>query len=176
MADIKENQMPGGTPAKLRGLDANGNSITPSMTEAVNAMPVVSLSSKGLMDVKSYNKLNASCWGGKNNIYRIARTSYNYARLTMFFCGMNVLYYISLRCDAYGAGLIASAQNLGGGSINLYYAIEPPYISIFIANNSVDSDYHKYEVGNSIYHYVGNTDYTGACEIVDALPENAIKM
>lgn len=38
--DIRENAMSGGTPARLRGLDANGNSISPTLTEVMNAMGI----------------------------------------------------------------------------------------------------------------------------------------
>ncbi len=31
--DIKENEMQNGKPARLRGIDADGNSITPTMEE-----------------------------------------------------------------------------------------------------------------------------------------------
>ena len=37
--DIRENAMGGGTPARLRGLDANGNSISPTVTEVAKALP-----------------------------------------------------------------------------------------------------------------------------------------
>ena len=47
--DIKENAMSGGTPTKLRGLDANGNSISPTLAEVTSAMPVATHSSKGIM-------------------------------------------------------------------------------------------------------------------------------
>lgn len=40
--DIKENAMSGGTPARLRGLDANGNSISPTLAEVENALPKMS--------------------------------------------------------------------------------------------------------------------------------------
>ena len=36
--DIRENAMSGGTPKRLRGLDANGNSISPTVEEVVNAV------------------------------------------------------------------------------------------------------------------------------------------
>ena len=39
--DIQENEMSGGTPARLRGLDANGNSISPTLEEVMNAMGMV---------------------------------------------------------------------------------------------------------------------------------------
>ena len=35
--DIQENAMAGGTPARLRGLDANGNSISPTLEEVASA-------------------------------------------------------------------------------------------------------------------------------------------
>lgn len=38
--DIRENAMAGGTPARLRGLDANGNSISPTLAEVMNAMGI----------------------------------------------------------------------------------------------------------------------------------------
>ena len=37
--DIKENAMSGGIPARLRGLDKNGNSISPTLTEVAKALP-----------------------------------------------------------------------------------------------------------------------------------------
>lgn len=38
--DIRENAMGGGTPKRLRGLDANGNSISPTVEEVMNAMGI----------------------------------------------------------------------------------------------------------------------------------------
>ena len=38
--DIKENAMSGGTPARLRGLAANGNSISPTVEEVMKAMGI----------------------------------------------------------------------------------------------------------------------------------------
>ena len=38
--DIRENAMSGGTPARLRGLDANGNSISPTVVEVMKAMEI----------------------------------------------------------------------------------------------------------------------------------------
>ena len=42
--DIKENAMSGGTPARLRGLDANGDSISPTLEEVMNAMGIYTYS------------------------------------------------------------------------------------------------------------------------------------
>lgn len=38
--DIRENAMSGGTPTRLRGLAANGNSISPTLEEVMNAMGI----------------------------------------------------------------------------------------------------------------------------------------
>ena len=57
--DIKENAMAGGTPARLRGLAANGNSISPTLAEVVSAMPEATDSSKGLMSAKTTIVLNS---------------------------------------------------------------------------------------------------------------------
>lgn len=37
--DIRENAMAGGIPARLRGLAANGNSISPTLEEVAKALP-----------------------------------------------------------------------------------------------------------------------------------------
>ena len=42
--DIKENAMSGGTPTRLRGLDKNGNSISPTVEEVMNAMGIYTYS------------------------------------------------------------------------------------------------------------------------------------
>ena len=42
--DIKENAMSGGTPARLRGLAANGDSISPTLGEVMNAMGIYTYS------------------------------------------------------------------------------------------------------------------------------------
>lgn len=38
--DIRENAMSGGAPARLRGLAANGNSISPTLEEVMNEMGI----------------------------------------------------------------------------------------------------------------------------------------
>lgn len=117
--DIRENQMPSGTPVRLRGLDAAGNSITPSMTEAVNAMPVASLSSKGLMSadqaatIKYMVTQNGTSGGGNTRYFCIGcirsnayapisitlsygfYQSSNRAKLEVVFTGYNDGVYIS---------------------------------------------------------------------------------
>ena len=48
MADIKESGMGSGTPTKIRALDANGNSISPSISEVNSVMPMATLTSSGM--------------------------------------------------------------------------------------------------------------------------------
>lgn len=62
--DIRENAMSGGTPARLRGLAANGNSISPTLEEVASAMPVATENSNGLMS--SHDKKRGYHW--KNQI------------------------------------------------------------------------------------------------------------
>lgn len=56
--DIREDAMSGGTPARLRGLAANGNSISPTVEEVANAMNInqfIKLLDKGdNIEVKAY--------------------------------------------------------------------------------------------------------------------------
>lgn len=56
--DIRENAMGGGTPKRLRGLTANGNSISPTVEEVANAMNInqfIKLLDKGdNIEVKAY--------------------------------------------------------------------------------------------------------------------------
>ena len=54
--DIQENAMAGGTPARLRGLAANGNSISPTLAEVVSAMPVATETDKGLMQANGFEQ------------------------------------------------------------------------------------------------------------------------
>ena len=42
--DIRENAMAGGTPKRLRGLAANGDSISPTLGEVMNAMGIYTYS------------------------------------------------------------------------------------------------------------------------------------
>ena len=42
--DIKENAMSGGTPTRLRGLDKNSNSISPTVEEVMNEMGIYTYS------------------------------------------------------------------------------------------------------------------------------------
>ena len=42
--DIRENAMSGGTPVRLRGLAANGNSISPTLEEVMNAIGIYTYS------------------------------------------------------------------------------------------------------------------------------------
>ncbi|MUU00521.1 MAG: hypothetical protein EP145_16885 [Bacteroides uniformis] len=65
--DIKENAMSGGTPARLRGLDKNGNSISPTLTEVISAMPVATETNNGLMQANGFEQGKNILSEGYNN-------------------------------------------------------------------------------------------------------------
>ena len=78
--DIQENTMSGGTPARLRGLDKNGNSISPTLTEVISAMPVATETNNGLMQANGFeqgknilsegynNKISAGVYSSTDNL------------------------------------------------------------------------------------------------------------
>lgn len=78
--DIQENAMGGGTPARLRGLAANGNSISPTLAEVISAMPVATETNKGLMQANGFeqgksilseeynNKISAGVYSSTDNL------------------------------------------------------------------------------------------------------------
>lgn len=57
--DIKENAMSGGTPARLRGLAANGNSISPTLEEVMNEMGIHTYS----FTLAAKRKKTLATWG-----------------------------------------------------------------------------------------------------------------
>jgi hypothetical protein len=65
--DIKENAMGGGTPTRLRGLDANGNSISPTLAEVIKAMPVATETNNGLMQANGFEQGKSISNEGYNN-------------------------------------------------------------------------------------------------------------
>ena len=78
--DIRENAMSGGTPARLRGLAANGDSISPTVAEVMNAMPVATNTKNGLMDGGNYTVFKTANNGSANSIQN--GTYYNPGTLT----------------------------------------------------------------------------------------------
>ena len=54
--DIKENEMQNGKPARLRGIDADGNSITPTMEEVTDALPGEQKYDRGASVRLAFNK------------------------------------------------------------------------------------------------------------------------
>lgn len=74
--DIRENAMSGGTPARLRGLAANGNSISPTLEEVASAMPEANDYSKGLMSAK-----NAMALDFLSFYYGVSGAETHYVRL-----------------------------------------------------------------------------------------------
>ena len=94
--DIRENAMSGGTPTRLRGLDANGNSISPTLTEVAKAMPEATNSAKGMMSARNAIVLNSLPFS-----YGVAGgTPTQYVRLGRFSNG----HYSPIRINlSYGA-------------------------------------------------------------------------
>lgn len=74
--DIRENAMSGGTPVRLRGLAANGNSISPTLEEVIIAMPEANDYSKGLMSAK-----NAMALDFLSFYYGVSGAETHYVRL-----------------------------------------------------------------------------------------------
>ena len=72
--------MGGGTPKRLRGLDANGSSISPTLTEVISAMPVATETNNGLMQANGFeqgknilsegynNKISAGVYSSTDNL------------------------------------------------------------------------------------------------------------
>ena len=57
--DIRENAMSGGTPTRLRGLAANGNSISPTLEEVMNAMGIYTIA----LHWRQKRKKTLATWG-----------------------------------------------------------------------------------------------------------------
>lgn len=77
--DIRENAMAGGTPARLRGLAANGNSISPTLEEVMNAIGIYTYSFT--LAVSEEKDLGNLGYG----LYLV--TSPNIAVSAIFICG-----------------------------------------------------------------------------------------
>ena len=57
----------GVTPARLRGLAANGNSISPTLAEVISEMPVATETNKGLMQANGFEQGKNILSEGYNN-------------------------------------------------------------------------------------------------------------
>lgn len=121
--DIRENAMSGGTPARLRGLDANGNSISPTLTEVMNAMGIYTYSfTLAAGEEKDLGNLGSG-------MYLVA--SPNNATTAIFACGSYLNGFVSdagrnLYCDyADGTKSIVFGRKMTNGNF-------------FLKNNSND--------------------------------------
>ncbi|MCM1731269.1 hypothetical protein NCY89_20535, partial [Bacteroides uniformis] len=77
--DIKENAMSGGTPVRLRGLAANGNSISPTLEEVMNAIGIYTYS----FTLASNEEKDLGRMG--NGIYAVMTTTRGNAAI--YICG-----------------------------------------------------------------------------------------
>lgn len=116
MADVKENAMTGGVPARIRALDGAGNSISPTISEVTGAIPNVTESSKGLMSPIQAVVLDSMYYSlGVAGSFPV-----RFFRLGRFEIG----HYVPIRISAsYGGWNSNSRTNIdliitnGGGSI-----------------------------------------------------------
>lgn len=75
MADIKENEMLGGTPEKARGIDASGNSILFSLSE-IGVMILGNIPAAGVNIVGNPSEVKEACYGWYNNVNGNSENSY----------------------------------------------------------------------------------------------------
>ena len=113
--DIKENAMGGGTPARLRGLAANDNSISPTLEEVMNAMGIYTYSfTLAAGEEKDLGNL------GGYGLYLV--TSPNIAKTAIYSCGAAIKCFVSdaganAYCDyADGTKLIVFGRKEINGS------------------------------------------------------------
>lgn len=78
MADITENDMLNGIPARLRGLDIDGNSISSTIQEVVAAMPIATTSQGGMMCDYHSRKLEGLIYTSIDKNKFVYKTNMNY--------------------------------------------------------------------------------------------------
>ena len=146
MADVKENGMSGGVPVRLRGLKADGSSISPTMDEVTSVLPVATPNLKGLMRsdqalLSDTSQFSFGISGGNKTMY---------FRLGRFSIG----HYSPIRlCASYGAWDSISRTAIdvtitnGGGTVIISgkgyslvgYVLNPGHIDIYFACGSGSS-------------------------------------
>lgn len=78
MADIKESNMPSRVPARLRGLDNDGNSISSTMQETMAAMPLATTGQNGTMSDFHARKLEGLIFTPNDKNKFVFRTNLDY--------------------------------------------------------------------------------------------------
>lgn len=98
--DIRENEMKSGIPALLRGIDAAGNSITPTMEEVTDALPGAQRYDRGVYYSLPKNILSLHKPGSGNETKTITlfkKGAYNTSHFN-FFEIFTVPYYPENHC------------------------------------------------------------------------------
>ena len=157
--DIRENAMSGGTPARLRGLAANGNSISPTIQEVTNAMPVATHSSKGIMSANQAFYLRETTIvgglpGGNPNRYRLIGIL-NYDAYSPFRVNLSIGGYWSTNRLLIDATLTYynSPMYVSGVCHNrIGYVIKDNKAYVYLEEYAGDS-YIGYVIGSGIHEF-----------------------
>lgn len=75
--DIKENEMNSGKPARLRGIDADGNSVSPTLQEVVGTMPMATTYSEGIMRAFHARKVEGVVYATSDKNLFVYKTTLN---------------------------------------------------------------------------------------------------
>lgn len=75
--DIRENEMNSRTPARLRGIDTVGNSISPTLREVVSAMPMATTYSEGIMHAFHARKIEGVVYATSDKNQFVYKTTLN---------------------------------------------------------------------------------------------------
>ena len=115
--DIKESQMGSGVPVKIRALTADGNSISPTVREVTDAMPVSTLDAKGLMPAGLFELYSKNIYLDPGESYELGsingflgiRNSYSWGGYVLYWCSGNTV--IPIAAPSYGAGMSVVFEN-----------------------------------------------------------------
>lgn len=157
--DIRENAMSGGTPARLRGLDKNGNSISPTIQEVTNAMPEATNSVKGLMSANQAFYLRETTIiggvsGGNSTQYRLIGIL-NYDAYAPFRVNLSVGGYSSTNRLLIDATLTYynRAMYVSGVCHNrIGYVIKDNKAYVYLKEHA-GSSYIGYVIGSEIHEF-----------------------
>lgn len=101
MADVRENEMQNGVPIKIRGIDVNESSISPTLQEVVSAMPMATTDSEGIMHAFHARKVEGLVFAPSDKNRFIYKTELNIR---------NDSYATFRLCALYATGIIEYAD------------------------------------------------------------------
>lgn len=175
MADLKENQLSGGTPTRLRGLDASGNSIAPTLEEVTNAMPVVTDSTNGLLSSDRYRIVNQTYLALSNpsdciKLYESKEQSHVFAFIACCRVEGDVgsVYLLSYSLANNGVFRVGVKYLFGDNTAEFYYLLDGGSASIYIVPHidySITRISPLFEFGSFTYHLSKDVLATNAVKI-----------